>query len=122
MNFWWVNHGQTFNEELAGGYVWSPTKNKNGTRNETYLNLTKVEIRDVIFSYADGKISAVGVAEGEYSVSEKPAAFKKSGGHWASTGWLVPVRWTVLRSPIRPQDHLSAIVPLLPDKYAPIRK
>src|SRR5687767_7224475 len=29
-SYWWVNHKQTHKEELSGGYIWSPKKNKNG--------------------------------------------------------------------------------------------
>ncbi len=30
MNFWWVSQNQTWNQEISGGYMWSPqllTKN-----------------------------------------------------------------------------------------------
>ena len=63
MAFWWVNHRQTHTEELEGGYLWSPKRNKNGARNETYLNLNRVRTGDLIFSYALGDIRAVGVVE-----------------------------------------------------------
>ena len=35
MAFWWVNHNQTYRQEIEGGYIWSPKANKNGARNET---------------------------------------------------------------------------------------
>jgi hypothetical protein len=36
MRHWWVNQNQTFRHELAGGYLWSPKRNKNGARNPFY--------------------------------------------------------------------------------------
>ena len=36
MNFWWVNHKQTFRQEFDGGYIWCPKLKKNGGRNHFY--------------------------------------------------------------------------------------
>src|SRR5713226_3684027 len=121
MTFWWVNHRQTFREEIRGGYIWAPTENRDSSRNQTYINLTRVRVNDIIFSHAVGEINAVGVVEREYVESERPKAFGESGARWDNNGWLVLLRWTVLDEPFRPKDHLSAIVPLLPDKYSPIQ-
>jgi len=121
MTFWWVNHRQTFKAEIGGGYIWSPKKNKDGSRNQTYLNLTAVKTGDIIFSYAVGEIKSVGVVEREYVESERPKAFGHSGEQWNKNGWLVQVQWTVFDKPFSPKDYLSEIVPLLPDKYSPIQ-
>jgi hypothetical protein len=32
MRYWWVNQNQTFRQEIAGGYLWSPKRNANGAR------------------------------------------------------------------------------------------
>jgi len=39
MNFWWVNQNQTAKQEISGGYMWSPKRNKNGARNAFYENM-----------------------------------------------------------------------------------
>ena len=52
MGFWWVNHKQTFNQEIGGGYIWSPKEDKNGARNQAYINLTLTKVNDTVFSYA----------------------------------------------------------------------
>ena len=36
MAFWWVNPGQTYEQERAGGYLWAPKRVKNGTRRRFY--------------------------------------------------------------------------------------
>ena len=82
MKFWWVNHKQTFKEEIEGGYIWSPTKNNDGSRNQTYLNLTAVKVGDIVYSYAAGEIGAVSVVEREYVENERPEAFGHSGEQW----------------------------------------
>ncbi len=121
MTSWWVNHKQTFKEEIEGGYIWSPTRNKDGSRNQTYLNLKAVKIGDIVFSYALGAIGAVGVVEREYIDSERPKAFGKDGEQWDKNGWLVQIWWIVFKEPFRPKDYLQTIVPLLADKYSPIQ-
>lgn len=60
MAFWWVNHKQTRDHEVRGGYLWSPMRNANGAINQTYENMTRVRLGDVIFSYANGQIGAIG--------------------------------------------------------------
>ncbi len=39
MAFWRVNHKQTRDHEVRGGYLWSPMRNANGSRNQTYENM-----------------------------------------------------------------------------------
>src|SRR4029077_5650194 len=33
MRYWWVNRNETFRQEIAGGYLWSPKRNKGERRN-----------------------------------------------------------------------------------------
>src|SRR5215468_946194 len=122
MNYWWVNHRQTYKDERAGGYIWSPQKNKNGTRNQTYTNLTEVSTGDIIFSYANEAIGCVGVAENSYSQCDRPASFGTVGEQWDKNGWKVPVNWFPLDGVISPKEHLNEISLLLPDKYSPLQR
>lgn len=121
LSFWWVNHKQTGKVEVNEGYIWSPQKNNNGSANQTYINLTRTAIGDIIFSYVDGQIPAVGKVIASVQNEERPAEFGKTGHQWDKTGWLVRVQWQKLWSPLVPKDHLNQIVPLLPSKYAPIQ-
>lgn len=122
MSYWWVNHSQTFKQEIEGGYIWSPQKNKDGARNETYLNLTRVQSGDVIFSYADGYIKAVGIAELFLNSVTRPLDFGQTGKQWDVNGWAVRVRWNELIVPVRPKDFIAEIVGLLPEKYSPLQQ
>ena len=59
MRYWWVNQNQTFRQEQAGGYLWSPKRNANGARNPFYETMREVSPGDVIFSFSDTVIAAI---------------------------------------------------------------
>lgn len=122
MNFWWVNHKQTYRAELEGGFIWSPKTSSNGSRNQSYDNLTKVSIGDIIFSYAYAEIKAVGAVIEACKESTKPSEFGKAGEAWEEVGWYVKVKWVRLDYPFIPKNHITTIAPLLPEKYSPISK
>jgi hypothetical protein len=63
MQYWWVNQNQTFRHEFAGGYLWSPKRNANGARNPFYESMREVSRGDVIFSFVDTRIAAIGIAQ-----------------------------------------------------------
>jgi putative restriction endonuclease len=121
MSYWWVNHKQTYASEVEGGYIWSPKENSNGARNQTYINLTLTKPGDIVFSYASGKINAVGVVSSHYHEQSKPSEFGKSGDSWANVGWAVLIDWEILSSPVTPKEHIEKIVPLLPEKNSPLQ-
>lgn len=120
MRFWWVNHKQTFAEEVGQGFLWSPKRNSNGARNQFYENMIEVEPGDVIFSYADARVQAVGVATSRAQTSPKPSAFGTTGDYWSDEGWYIPVNFERLQNPFRPKDYIDYLAPALPDKYSPI--
>jgi hypothetical protein len=60
--YWWVNQNQTYRHEVQGGYLWSPKRNVNGARNPFYESMREVAPGDLIFSFMDTRILAVGVA------------------------------------------------------------
>ena len=122
-SFWWVNHKQTFSAEIAGGYIWSPQKNKGGGFNQTYENLALVRPGDVIVSYANTLIKAIGIATAPAQEQGRPKEFDKGvGENWSEhEGWWVPIEWTTLAEPISPKKHMTQIAPLLPGKHSPLQ-
>lgn len=121
MRYWWVNQNQTYKAELAGGFLWSPKKNSNNARNQFYDNMKEVEAGDIIFSFSDTLIKAVGSATGKAESTPKPN-FGNSGSNWSDDGWLVPVEFRELDKPIRPKDSIEVLRPLLPKKYSPLQE
>src|SRR5437660_1837590 len=64
MRYWWVNQNQTFRQEIEGGYLWSPKRNKNGHRNPFYEFMREVAPGDIVFSFYDTRIAALGIVSG----------------------------------------------------------
>jgi putative restriction endonuclease len=119
MAFWWVNQNQTLRDEIEGGFIWSPKRNKNGAFNRFYENMKLVEPGDTILSFADQRIGHVGGATDRAATSSKPD-FGGKGDNWNQEGWLVPVAWTKMTVPVRPKDLIDHLRPTLPAKYAPL--
>jgi putative restriction endonuclease len=118
--YWWVNHSQTFAQEVGGNYIWSPKVEKDGKRNRSYDFMTEVKPGDVVFSYADTLIRAVGFAKTSCYFFPRPEEFGKAGKAWDEFGWRVDVQFQKLIEPISPRKRLNEIAPLLPTKYSPI--
>jgi putative restriction endonuclease len=121
MRYWWVNQNQTFRHEVSGGYLWSPKKNRNGHLNPFYEFMKKVSPGDIIFSFADTKIPAIGIALSHAYGAPKPLEFGQVGAYWDVIGWRIDVRFTMLKDQIRPVEHIEELRPYLPSKYAPLQ-
>jgi hypothetical protein len=120
MRYWWVNQNQTFRQEIEGGYLWSPKRNKNGHRNPFYEFMRGVAPGDVVFSFCDTRIAALGIVSGYCRESPKPEEFGTAGTNWSQIGWRVGVLWRRLTNAIRPKDHIAKLRPDLPNRYAPL--
>lgn len=121
MRLWWVNQNQTYRHEITGGYLWSPKRNKNDARNQFYENMREVSPGDLIFSFKDTRILAIGIAVSYCSECPKPLEFGKAGSYWEDIGWKVKVKFTFLSNQIRPKDHIAKLRSLLPAKYSPLQ-
>lgn len=121
MAFWWVNHKQTRDHEVRGGYVWSPMRNANGAINQTYENMTRVRPGDIVFSYAHGRLGAVGRVTEAAAASPKPSEFGSVGNYWSNEGWLVGVDFQPVPRPLRPRDKIDIVGPLLPRRHSPLQ-
>jgi putative restriction endonuclease len=121
-SFWWVNHSHTFRTEIAGSYLWFASKtHKSKARSESEKNTQKLLPGDVIFSFAQGAIGAIGVVVGPAREAAKPREFDAIAEHADSqSGWVVPVRFTTLADPLRTEERMSDLALVLPRKHAPI--
>ena len=118
-SYWWVNQGQTFGHEFRGGYLWSPKANKNGARNQSYEWMRAIKPGDVIFSFANTAIKAVGVATSFGYDCPKPQEFGGVGAYWDNIGWRVDVQYKRV-SQFRPKDNLALLSPYLPERFSPM--
>jgi hypothetical protein len=64
MRYWLVNQNQTYRAEVRGSCMWSPKQNANGARNQVYENMREVSPGNVLFSFFDIRINAIGVVPG----------------------------------------------------------
>ncbi len=121
MRYWWVNQNQTFRQEIEGGYLWSPKRNANGARNPFYEFMREVAPGDLVFSFVDTRIVAIGTVASNCYESPKPTEFGGVGLNWEAVGWRVRVNFISLVNKIRPKDHIDVLKRLLPSRYSPLQ-
>jgi len=122
MRYWWVNQNQTYKKEIRGNFMWSPkTKGQERElRNPFYDYMRKVSPGDLVFSFKDTRIKAVGVVMGPAQTAPKPD-FGTAGNNWSEEGWYVPVVYCGFDQPIRPKDHIDVLRPFLPSQHSPLQ-
>lgn len=120
MRYWWVNQNQTYRHEVPGGYLWSPKRKTNGGRNPFYDFMREVAPDDIVFSFADTFIRAIGIVASHGYEAPKPLEFGQAGAYWEMIGWRVDVRFFQLRHSMRPSENMSTLAPLLPKRYSPL--
>lgn len=121
MRYWWVNQNQTYRHEIEGGYLWSPKRKSNERRNPFYESMREIAPGDVILSFFEARIAALGIARSYCYESPKPTEFGSAGSYWEDIGWKVDVSFHELANRIRPKEHIANLRPFLPEKYAPLR-
>jgi putative restriction endonuclease len=121
VRYWWVNQNQTFRQEIEGGYLWSPKRNANGAKNPFYEFMREVAPGDLVFSFGDTRIVAIGTAASFCYESPRPAEFGGVGLNWDKIGWRVRANFTPLMHRIRPKDHIDILRPMLPARYSALQ-
>jgi len=82
--------------------------------------MTKVVPGDLVFSFKDTYIKAIGVVQRTAYEVPKPA-FGGAGENWSASGWLVETEFYELPAPFKPKDFMELIGPLLNSRYAPLQ-
>lgn len=121
MRYWWVNQNKTYKQEVLGGYLWSPKTKANGARNPFYEFMREVSPGDVVFSFRDTEIKAIGIAQSHAYEAPKPQEFGTVGAYWDLVGWRVDVRFTKLKETVKPAVHIDLLRPYLAKKYSPLQ-
>ena len=101
--------------------MWSPKADKNGKSVQSYTNMTKVSVGDLVFAFYQSKVQSIGIVMHPAVTSPKPEDFGSSGDYWANIGWMVAVSWMPLPKPMAPKEYIQSLVSLLPQKHSPIR-
>jgi putative restriction endonuclease len=121
MRYWWVNQNQTHRHEIGGGYLWSPKRNADNGRNPFYEFMREVSPGDLVFSFFDTRIFAIGVAVSNCYESPKPLEFGGVGMNWDAIGWKIRVNFIEMQNKVRPKDHMGVLRPVLPGRYSPLQ-
>ncbi|MEJ2137044.1 MAG: hypothetical protein P8X86_17595 [Desulfofustis sp.] len=120
MNYWWVNQNQTHEQEIEGGFMWSPKKKRNGGNNEFYNNMARVAPGDIVFSFFGSEIPYLGIIKSPGFSQDRPETFDRVGETWEVDGWMVNVDYRRVANVIKPKDHMNQLAPLLPEKHSPL--
>jgi hypothetical protein len=83
--------------------------------------MREVSPGDVIFSFVDTRIAAIGIATSYCWECPKPAEFGSTGEYWENVGWRVTVSFTTLLNRVRPKDHMEVLRSVLPERYSPLQ-
>lgn len=102
--------------------MWSPKLQKDGKAHFSYEFMKKLRPGDIVFSYANAVIAAVGVAQTHCYSFPKPIEFGNAGSNWSDEGWKVDVAYRKLEQPVRTMDHIQKLRKLLPSTKSPIKQ
>lgn len=119
MAYWWVSQNQTFRQEREGGYLWAPKSGAGGVVFTHWSNMTLVQPGDIIFSYANQSIGAIGVAASAAYDAPQPEEFE---GGWDTDGRRVDVVYRTLDPTVPLRSFVDDLVPLLPERHSPITR
>lgn len=72
MAVYYVFQGETYDEERAGNYIWSPQLNKTGGKNAGYTMMTNVKKEDFILHNCNGKVVAISIAKEDCYEASQP--------------------------------------------------
>ena len=81
--------------------------------------MARANADDLIFSFANKKISYVGVVLEKSIKAAQPRTFGSKAKDWADTGWLLKVEWEQLKPSFSPEKNIDHIKDLLPKIYSP---
>lgn len=119
MSFWWVNHSKSYKKELSGGYIWCPQVHAGDVQRVPWLNVAKVRPGDVIFSYAEQHVRAVGVARTHAFTTAAKPGYAEMG--WGQEGWEVSIQWEQLPTGFSVKPYIDVVRPFLAAKHAPLK-
>ena len=104
MAIFFVNQKNTYKQERAGSYLWSPKFNKNGTNNSSYKLMKEVKKGDFIIHNAGGKITAISRVQEDCKSENKPNSLNDEENRWENDGWKVNTEYYDLTSPLPISD------------------
>lgn len=107
MSVFYVFQGETYNEERAGGYVWSPQLTTNGRKNAGYTMMTKVRKGDFILHSFNTKIVSISIAQNDCYESNQPHELSTANTtvDWNDEGYRVDTNYFDLDVPVKTSNY-----------------
>lgn len=107
MKIYHVSQGQTHDIESRGGYLWSPQRNRNGSKNIGYETMKEVKRDDVIFYGANQELYAISIAITDYYKANQPRFNELAAGEgtWNKEGYRIDSNYTLLKNPLDMRPH-----------------
>lgn len=107
MAVYYVFQGETYDEERAGGYVWSPQLNKSGGKNAGYTMMTNIRKGDFILHNSNGKIVSISVAKDDYYEANQPheLSVADTSVEWDDEGYRVDTDYFDFDVPVIATNH-----------------
>ena len=102
MSVFYVFQGETYKEEKAGGYVWSPKLNKSGGKNAGYTMMTNIRKGDFILHNSNGKIVSISVAKDDFYEAIQPHELTEADTSvdWDDEGYRVDMDYFEFDVPV----------------------
>lgn len=111
-NYFYVYQNKTYDEERAGGFLWSPKYAKGYSHNAGYDTMKQVQPGDVILHSYRGEIVAVSIARSAcYSHRRPSGAFSE----WSNDGWMIDVTYHILRKSLKVAPYIPKLYSLQPE-------
>ena len=107
MSVYYVYQGETYAEERAGDYVWSPKLTKSGAKNAGYTMMTNVKKGDFIIHNSNRKIMAISIAKADCrdALQPKELSDAKTTVTWDDDVYRIDTTYYSLDVPLVVTDH-----------------
>lgn len=97
-----VNQGRTWEQERAGGFLWSPQLDKAGHRNPGYTLMSKVKKGDYILHNKGRWIAAISVVKADCYAAVQPDDVRENSGtyEWNDDGYRIDTEYFDFSIPV----------------------
>lgn len=112
MAVFYVFQGITYDEEEAGGYVWSPQLTKNGKKNAGFTNMTKIKKGDFVLHNKNSHVVAISVAKSDCYEYEQPSELSEgvTNDKWNREGYRVDLQYFPFDHVIKTSDFKQWLI------------
>lgn len=94
-NNYWVNQGQTYQEEKNGRYLWAPLLDKEGRPRFYWSNMKLLKKGDIVFNYLEKKVYGYCVVMRTAYDFDQPDELKGKRELWNDKGLETDVNYVL---------------------------